>query len=262
MTYQLLVATMKRKDSNICEEMNINSDAIIINQSDFCGVSISKNNENTIKVYSFPERGIGLSRNSALMRADADIVEFADDDMIFTDTYKNDVLSEFIKHPEADVILFSLESMNPERPLIKIDKFARVRRIEALKYGCARVAARRDKLFYKNISFSLLFGGGAAYSSGEDTLFLQDCIKAGLKVYKSPVKVADVKQETSTWFDGFNDKYYRDKGALFAAVFPNSCRVYAFLTALKAIKSKGKFKKIYKLFVEGIYNFKNYRKEK
>lgn len=260
MTYQLLVATMKREDGDICKEMNINSDAIIINQSDFCGLSILKKNDNTLKVYSFPELGVGLSRNSALMRSDADIVEFADDDMVFTDTYKYDVLNEFIKHPEADVILFSLESMNSERPLIKIDKFARVRRIEALKYGCARVAARREKLLYKNINFSLLFGGGAVYSSGEDTLFLQDCIKAGLKVYKSPVKVADVKQETSTWFDGFNDKYYRDKGALFAAVFPKMCRVYAFLTALKATKNNGNFKKIYKLFLEGICNFKNCRK--
>ena len=78
MTYQLLVATMKREDGSICEEMNINSDAIIINQGNCCGLNVLNKNENTIKMYSFPEKGIGLSRNSALMRADADIVEFAE----------------------------------------------------------------------------------------------------------------------------------------------------------------------------------------
>ena len=42
----------------------------------------------TIKIYSFDERGVGLSRNSALMRADADIIVFADSDVIYNDDYE------------------------------------------------------------------------------------------------------------------------------------------------------------------------------
>lgn len=262
MTYQLLVATMNRKNSGIYEEMNLNSDAIIINQSDFYDFEILKKGENIVRMYSFDERGVGVSRNSALMRADADIIEFADDDMIFTDTYKEDVLSEFEKHPEADIILFGLKSLNPERPLLKINKFARVRKKEALKYGCARVAVRRKKLLYNNIHFSLLFGGGAKYSSGEDTLFLQECIRAGLRVYKSPIKIADVKQDKSTWFGGYNDEYYRDKGALFAAALPNVCKIYAFLTAIKSASNRAEFKNKFRLFIEGINDFNNRRKGK
>ena len=233
MTYQLLVATMNQTDHSLCERMNLHADAIIVNQCDQFGAEEWTHDGYAVRMLSFGERGVGLSRNSAVMRADADIVEFADDDMVFTDTCREDVLREFERHPEADAILFSVESLNPDRPLRKIQRFERISSWKALKYGCARLAVRREKLIYNNLSFSLLFGGGAKYGSGEDSLFLQDCFRAGLKIYRSPVKVADVRQDGSSWFTGYTDKYYFDKGALFAALLPWGCRAYALLTALK-----------------------------
>lgn len=257
MTYQLLVATMHQMDRSVVKRMNLHSDAIIINQTDYIGLDIFEHNDHKISMLSFAERGVGLSRNSALMRSTADIVEFADDDMIFSDTYMDDVLREFKEHPDADAIIFSVESLNPERPLRKIERFERISRWQVLKYGCARLAVRREKLVYNNITFSLLFGGGAHYGSGEDSLFLQDCFRAGLSVYRSPVKVADVKQDTSTWFQGYTDKYYMDKGALFAALLPRLCIAYALVTALKYRKSLSETIRVFKLFMQGILDYKN-----
>ncbi len=256
MTYQLLISTMDRDDTQLYEVMNVNSDAIIINQCARNDFTFCEKQNGALKMYSFNERGIGLSRNTALMRSDADIVEFADDDMIFTDTHREDVLKEFEKHPEADAIIFAVESLNEHRPLLKIKKFGRVSKIEALKYGCARLAIRREKIMYNNITFSLLFGGGAKYGSGEDTLFLQDCIRGGLKIYRSPVKVADIRQETSSWFCGYNEKYYRDKGALFAAALPKLCYIYAVVTAFKSHNAQCSKKKMLALFLQGIKEFK------
>lgn len=255
MTYQLLVATMHQSDTTLYQRMNLSSDAIIINQCDKNCIEELHIGQATVKFMSLQERGVGLSRNTALMRATADIVEFADDDMIFTDTYCEDVLRTFADHPEADAIIFSVESLNPDRPLRKIKQFERISRWQALKYGCARLAVRREKLLYNSISFSLLFGGGARYGSGEDSLFLQECFKAGMKVYRSPIKVADVRQDTSSWFTGYNDKYYRDKGALFAALLPKGCRIYAFLTAIKYRKPLKETMRILKLMCEGINEF-------
>lgn len=256
LSYQVLVSTMNQEGFNLYELMNLSSDAIMINQCDQNTYENITLNNNNVKIYSFNERGIGLSRNSALMRATADIIEFADDDMIFVDGYQELVLKEFEKHPEADAILFSVKSLNDKRPLLTINRFNRVRRLEALKYGCARLAVRREKILYSNISFSLLFGGGAKYGCGEDTIFLQDCLKAGLKIYKSPLLVAYVKQDSSSWFNGYTDKYYKDKGNLFAAIFPYFCYIYAILTALK--NSKKIIDSIYKikLYFEGIKEFK------
>lgn len=255
-TYQLLVSTMNQNDFSLIKKMKVSSDAIIINQCDCIDKETIDYCENKIQFYSFDERGVGLSRNSAMMRATADIIEFADDDMIFTDSYREVVLREFEAHPEADAILFSLESLNPERPLLKIHKFARVKRREALKYGCARLAIRREKVLYNNIAFSLLFGGGAKYGSGEDTLFLQDCLRAGLRIYKSPIKVADITQEDSTWFHGYTEKYFTDKGALFAAAMPKMCYGYALATAMRSsVPEFGKLS-VLKFYIEGIRNFK------
>lgn len=256
MTYQLLVATMNQIDRTLYHRMNLSSDAIIINQCDRNEIEEFEEKDARVRMLSLHERGVGLSRNTALMRADADIIEFADDDMIFTDTYQEDVLREFEQHPEADAILFSVESLNPDRPLLKIDKFGRVSRWSALKYGCARLAVRREKLVYNNLSFSLLFGGGAKYGSGEDSLFLQDCFRAGLKIYRSPVKVADVKQETSSWFTGYTDKYYFDKGALFAALLPWGCRIYALMTAMKFKKPLKETLRIFRHMNRGIDEYK------
>ncbi len=256
-TYQLLISTMMQSDYGILNRMRVDSDAIVVNQCNCVGKDMFLRNGKEIVFYSFDEKGVGLSRNSAMMRATADIIEFADDDMRFVDSYREKVLKEFDKHPEADAILFSVESLNPQRPLLKINKFARVHRREALKYGCARLAIRREKILYNNLSFSLLFGGGAKYGSGEDTLFLQDCLKAGLKIYKSPVKVADIVQDDSSWFKGYTDQYFIDKGSLFAATMPHICYLYAFLSAIKAEKYNRTQKELLRLYLLGIREFKN-----
>ncbi len=257
MKYQLLVSTMNQNDASLIDAMRIDSDVIIINQSDENRYEKLTVNGNTIEMHTFHEKGVGLSRNSAYMRSEADIIEFADDDMIFVENYREKVLQEFANHPEADAILFSIDSLNPDRPFHKITKFKRIGRIESRKYGCARLAVRREKLFYHNLSFSLLFGGGAKYGAGEDTVFINDMVNAGLKVYASPVKVADVKQDESSWFTGYTDKYYIDKGALMCAIYPAMCFVVALCLAVKHAKLNfGEFKRVFALYIKGIEDYR------
>ncbi|QTE74990.1 glycosyltransferase family 2 protein [Clostridiales bacterium FE2010] len=254
-SYQLLIAVMNQSDFSIVKKMNIHSDALIINQTDHFDYAIKDIGGKEIQMFSFAEKGVGLSRNTALMRSDADIIEFADEDMIFENNHQKLVEDEFAKHPEADAILFSLNSLNEKRPLLTISQFGRVSKREALKYGCARLAVKREKLIYNNISFSLLFGGGCRYGSGEDTILLQRMLDAGLKIYKSPIKVADVKQEESSWFSGLTEKYYHDKGAMFAAALPKLCWPYAIVTAIKS----GNMSKAVKNLFDGIREFKRRR---
>ena len=250
---------MNQKDDSLINRMNISSDAIIINQSNSFSYHETIIGQSTIKWYEFNERGIGLSRNSGLMRATADIIQFADDDMLFSDTYYQDVVAEYEAHPEADVILFSNKCLNKKRMPYQVDKFGRVHRIEGVKFGGARITARREKLLYNNITFSLLFGGGARYGAGEDVTFVQDCIKAGLKVYKSPVVVSTMEQESSTWFKGFDEKYYKDKGALLAANFPLLSKAGVYFQALKKCGGEYSFSRLLELYKEGANEFKSRR---
>ena len=50
---------------------------------------------------SLNERGIGLSRNTALMRATADIILFADEDVTYKDGYAQMIESAFENNQNA-----------------------------------------------------------------------------------------------------------------------------------------------------------------
>lgn len=255
MTFQIIVSTMNQKTDDLLSKMNINSDAIIINQCSKVAFH-EIDNGSTIKWYDFNEYGIGLSRNSGLMRASADIIQFADDDMVLNDNYVKLILDEYEKHPEADVILFSNKCLNNDRMPYEVKEFAKVGRVEGVNFGGARITARRNKILYNNIYFSLLFGGGSKYCAGEDVTFVQDCIKAGLKVYKSPVVLSTMKQDSSTWFNGYNDKYFIDKGALVAKNFPWLCRIGIYYLAYKNYKHSNKsYVEVLKLYRVGMEEY-------
>ncbi|MFD2385757.1 hypothetical protein [Enterococcus rivorum] len=51
-------------------------------------------------------------------------------------------------------------------------------------------------------------------------MFITDVLRSGLKVYSVQDVIADVYNDGSTWFNGYNEKYFEDKGTLFKALFP------------------------------------------
>lgn len=219
MSVEVLVATMHQNDTSLIQQMNLQSDAIIINQTNEYNYEKIMNHSNTVHMYSFAERGVGLSRNNALMRATADYALLADDDMVYVDHYPELVEKSFEKHPDADLIIFNLEEEEPTRYVIRKD--FRVRKRNYMRFGAARVAFRTDRIKKKGISFHLLFGGGTPHSNGEDTIFLKDCLEKGLKIVAVPVIIAKLTEEReSTWFKGYTEKYYRDRGALFKVLSP------------------------------------------
>lgn len=214
MTLQLLVAAMNREPRELAEEMRIDSDAIIVSQGDQYAYEEFYWNNHNIRYYSMAERGVGLSRNHSLLRASADISLFADEDIIYEAGYAQKVLEAFEEHPEADMLLFNVQAM-PGRETYHNDSFGRVHWFNSGRYPTYSFAVRTRRIHQNNITFSLLFGGGARYSNGEDSLFIRDCLKAGMKVYKVPVTIGHEKERESTWFNGYNTKFFYDRGVLY-----------------------------------------------
>ncbi len=62
------------------------------------------------------------------------------------------------------------------------------------------------------------FGAGAKYSMGEENIFLYDALKKGLHIHYVPVQIASLRETESTWFTGYTDKYFRDRGANYCAM--------------------------------------------
>ena len=235
MELELLVAARNQTDCSLPMKMNIQTDAIIGNQCDFNSVEEIEYNNHKIKYLNFSERGVGLNRNNALMRAGADILVFADEDEKFNDGYADIIKKAYLELPDADAIIFNILPIIPGRREIK--KVGRVKFFNALNYGTVRLTVKREAVERENITFHRQFGGGTVYSSGEDTLFIVDLLKKGLKIYVYPAFIATVDQTTSTWFEGYTEKYFYDKGALFAALSKRWGRLLCSLILFKNKKS-------------------------
>ena len=219
MTIQVLISTMHQKDYSLLDRMNIQSDAIVVNQCDRNEIFEFEYKGHQIKWISLAERGVGLSRNTALMRATADILLFADDDVVYLDGYVDIVCSEFINNPKVDVFTFNLNSLNASRPEYLDSKNHKLHWHNSLKYGATRISIRRESAFKKNLTFSLLFGGGAVHQAGEDNLFITQALQSGMNVWASKALIGTVNQEESTWFKGYNERYYFDRGYLFGNMY-------------------------------------------
>ena len=193
MKVEVLASVMNTTLPETVEHMNLQSDAVIINQCDRMAseeMQISSGNgESRIRFLSFPDRGIGRSRKAA-------------------------ILAEFERNPEADMIIFNI-TVEEERRTYHITERKRVRWYNCGRYGAVSFAIRRDRLLESGITFSLLFGGGAKYSNGEDSLFLTEFIKKGYRVYTAPVTIGREEAGESSWFKGYNEKFFHDRGVLY-----------------------------------------------
>jgi glycosyltransferase involved in cell wall biosynthesis len=252
MTLQTLIAAVEQNPRDLATKMNIEGSAIIINQADNFGYE--EFSVPPVKAYTFAERGVGLSRNNALMRAEGDIVLFSDEDIVLDSGYTETILAEFAAHPKADVILFNV-AVDERRATYHNTAFKRVRWYNYGRYPAYSIAARRERLHNANITFSQLFGGGARYSSGEDSLFLHDCLKKGLKLFASPLQIGREIYRESTWFTGYHEKFFFDRGVNYRYLYGFMAKPFAlrFLWSKKeTICQEISFKKAYKLMKDGI----------
>lgn len=258
---QVLVACMHQKDDSLYKVMNLQTDAILANQCDeYRFETYIESDGNKVELISTADRGVGKNRNKALLNASGKYLLCSDQDMIYVDGYEKIVEEAFQKCPKADIIVFNLEYLNRFTPARKESgKFEKVHIWNCMRYGTARVAMRKGALDKACLSFSTMFGGGAQYSSGEDSLFIRDAFKKGLKMYKSPIVIARVKQEESSWFRGYTDKFFIDKGVLIANAFPamKHLLVYYFAYGMKSLSKEHNFSKIVKLMKKGFKEFKN-----
>ena len=123
------------------------------------------------------------------------------------------------------------------------------------RYPAYSIAVRRERLLAKNVWYSLLFGGGAKYSNGEDSLFIWECLKKGLKAYALPILIGKEEPRPSTWFNGYNEKFFFDRGVLYSHLYGVCNRIMGirFLLAHKEELCKEiPLKKAYKIMVRGM----------
>ena len=236
MKVQVLASVMNQTMEELVTHMNLSSDAVIINQCDCLKQEEMECKGHKVRFFSFPDRGIGKSRNEAIIRAKQDICLFSDEDIVYEDGYEEAIAAEFQRNPRADMILFNI-SVEESRRTYHITERKRVRWYNCGRYGAVSFAVRRESLLASGVTFSLLFGGGAKYSNGEDSLFLKEFMKKGYRVYTAPVTIGREEAGESTWFAGYSEKFFHDRGVLYHYLYGGLAKLFS-LRFLLAHKEK------------------------
>ena len=259
---QILVSAVNKDPEELLRSMNLESDVILVNQLIGDGApAYVRAGEKSCEIgghraliINRQEKGVGLSRNTALERADHEIIQFGDDDIVYDEGYAGRIISEFDAHPEADVLLFNVKAQEGRETYWNSD-FGRINWRNYGRYPAYAICARRERLIDSGVRYSLLFGGGAPYMNGEDSLFLHDCLKAGLALYRTTVVLGKELSGESTWFKGYTDKFFFDRGVLYHFLYGIMAKVFGFRFLFKNRKvfcrEKG-FWKCYKLLCDGI----------
>lgn len=254
MKLEVLAAAVEKEPKLLAQNMNLQTDAVIVNQCGEKSADTFSHQGRTVRVFSMKERGVGLSRNTALSHAEGAIVLFSDEDIRFYDGYEAQVLAAFAQNPKADVITFNFK-VDERRATYYNREVRPIRWHNYGRYPTYSVAARLSALRQKKVGFSLLFGGGAKYSNGEDSLFLHDCLKKGLRLYTSTAEIGEEVYRESTWFKGYNEKFFIDRGVLYVFLYGFMARLMAlrFLLAHRAVMCREKkLGEAYRLMKKGI----------
>ena len=246
MNIEVLLSVMNLKIKDL-DKTNIKSPCTVINQCGKIGFRKYKN----FKIYDMNSIGIGISRNMAINKSKADILIFADNDCVYYNNFEKEILNFYKNHPKADAVIFNFKNSK----IKEIKKITKLNHFNYQRHATYQISFKKNKI--KNIKINELFGGNSLYSHGEDTIFLKDCLKKKLKVYKSNAYIGKIINKKSTWFKGYTDKFFYDKGALYAALSPKlkylNCLQY--LIRHKNIRNK-KFLKALKLMFKGAKSYK------
>lgn len=259
-----VISTMNKKsieDLNLSKK-NISKDALIINQITDDSVLNKKivDRENNITMMNFNEIGLSKSRNRGLENSNTDIVLLTDDDVVFKPNCDDIIRNAFEENKDADIITFQVKT--PEGELFK--NYSKVpfrhNKRSILKVSSIEIAIKKDAVDKYRVKYDEDFGLGSKYVSGEENIFLIDCIKKGMNIIYEPKVINIHPKETSG--NDLDLKAIYSKGALFYRMFGISSilmSVYFVIKKRKILKN-GLFKSICYIY-KGIFDYRIYKKD-
>lgn len=206
---EILLSCMFLSDSKeMIKRSHITSDTVIINQCDEENYKEENICNALLRTFSVTDRGLTKSRNLAISKSQADICIICDDDEIFNEGYEKAVSSAYDALPDADIIIFDMV----DRPLKWGNSIKKLSYIDLMSVSSWQITFRREKLLASGVLFDENMGAGSGNGAEEEFRFLTQCRKAKLRIYHYPFRLASVAQTQSTWFKGFDEEFFVNRG--------------------------------------------------
>jgi hypothetical protein len=152
--------------------------------------------------------------------------------LIYNDDYEQIITKEFDNDSTLDVVAFSVRGIEGEFKKYRKNS-RRVNFLSSMKISSVEIAFKRQKIMDNSILFDERFGAGAKYYMGEESIFLIECLRKGLKIKYTHKYIADLHIGESNWFEGYNERYFFDKGAVFTAMSRLLAIPYIFQFAIR-----------------------------
>lgn len=204
MHFVILVTTFHKTEDEIKSLIVQNNLQGRVLVGDQCGQvaqkELGKVGKADVTLYLFDTKGLSNNRNALLEKTDADVVTFADDDIIFIDNYPEIVAKDLERHPDAQMIRYNIVSTNPQRPLHQVKKEKRVRFHQVSKYGVCGFFFKRSFLIEHRLSFHPELGPGVQKSHGEDTVYLKEFMDQKPRAYQIPLVIGTTPSTISSWY--------------------------------------------------------------
>lgn len=208
MRLEILLSCMNLHGDDIIARSRIKSDTVIVNQ---CGQDDYREfdvDDRHIRIFSVNDTGLTKSRNYAIRKSSADICLLCDDDEVFADNYEQGILTAYRDIPEADVIIFNIGN----RPARWGDMPRKLGYFDFMHVASWQISFKRESVVNSGLGFDERMGAGSGNGAEEEFKFLSDCRKKGLAIYYVPFAIADVAQTKSTWFKGYNEEFFVNRG--------------------------------------------------
>jgi glycosyltransferase involved in cell wall biosynthesis len=195
----VIISTLNNRFLNVVEKYNkCKFDCLVIHQA--CQDSIAEalkfaDNYN-FRYIPLNTRGVSKSRNFGLLHCATRYACIMDDDVVIN--YASiDELSKLMDAENVDVATGKYEYFNGEFPKKYKDKPFLHNMVSATKVSSIEICVNVESLKRHDLKFDENFGLGSKLPSGEEYIFLTDCLKSGLKVKYYPILIGAHPEETS-----------------------------------------------------------------
>jgi glycosyltransferase involved in cell wall biosynthesis len=180
------------------------------------------------------EFGLSKSRNLAILNCNKKYLFIMDDDVVF-DQNKMFILVKNMEKNKSDVGTFYHDYTNGNSTLKK-EKNIKLNFINIAKVSSIDICINIKKIKEKNIYFNENFGLGTNLPSGEEMIFLADCLKNRLNLMRYPLIIATHPPITSglDFYSSINK--IKAKKLMIENIYGNYSLIFKVLFTIKKFK--------------------------
>lgn len=209
MTLEVLLSCMHQSDDSLVRRSGLTGDVLLVSQGGGTFCKRFNTLHGTARVFGISDHGLTKSRNWAIAHSQADVCLLCDDDEVFVPDYETRILNAYAQNPTADLIIFKMANQSAAFS----DKPRWLHGLALAHIASWQISFQRQRLLDARVKFDELLGAGSGNGAEEELKFLLDCRRAGLRILYVPIEIASVAQTDSTWFHGFDEAFFENRGA-------------------------------------------------